>query len=56
MLIALAAFLAMGWILAFFVLHVTTLAIHTLVFAAGVSLLVHFIRVRHVARPPRARL
>ncbi len=29
MLIALAAFLAMGWILAFFVLHVSTIAIHT---------------------------
>jgi hypothetical protein len=59
MLIALAAFLAMGWILAFFVLHVTTMAIHTLVFAAGVSLLVHFIHVRHVrhvGRPPRAPL
>ena len=54
MLIALAAFLTMGWILAFFVLHVKTLAIHTLVFGAGVSVLVHFIRVRHVGRPRKA--
>jgi hypothetical protein len=54
MLIALAAFLAMGWILAFFVLHVTTIAIHTLVFGAGVSVLVHFIHVHRVGRPPRA--
>jgi hypothetical protein len=56
MLIALAAFLAMGWILAFFVLHVTAIAIHTLVFAAGVSLLVHFIHVRRVGRAPKAPL
>jgi hypothetical protein len=56
MLIALAAFLAMGWILAFFVLHVTTIAIHTLVFGAGVSLLVHFIHVHRLGRPPRAPL
>ena len=56
MLIALAAFLAVGWILAFFVLHVTTIAIHTLVFGAGVSLLAHFIHVRSVGRPPRAPL
>jgi len=54
MLIALAAFLAMGWILAFFVLHVTTIAIHTLVFGAGVSLLVHFIHAHRVGRPRKA--
>jgi hypothetical protein len=54
MLIALAAFLAMGWILAFFVLHVTTIAIHTLIFAAAVSVLVHFIHVRHIGRPRKA--
>jgi len=54
MLIALAAFLAMGWILAFFVLHVTTIAIHTLLFGAGVSVLVHFIHVRRVGRPRKA--
>jgi hypothetical protein len=47
MLIALAAVLAVGWILAFFVLHVTTLAIHTLAFGAALGVLVHFIRVRH---------
>jgi hypothetical protein len=47
MLIALAAVLAVGWILAFFVLHVTTIAIHTLAFGAVLGLLVHFIRVRH---------
>jgi len=56
MLIALAAFLALGWILAVFVLHVTTIAIHTLVFGAVVSVLVHFIHVRQVGRPPRAPL
>jgi len=54
MLIALAAFLAMGWILAFFVLHVTAFAVHTLLFGAGVSVLVHFIHVHRVGRPPRA--
>ena len=54
MLIALAAFLTIGWVLAFFVLHVTTIAIHTLVFGAGVSLLLHFIHVHQVGRPPRA--
>ena len=54
MLIALAAFLAIGWILAFFVLHVSAIAIHTLVFGAGVSVLVHFIHVHRVGRPPRA--
>ena len=54
MLIALAALLAIGWILAFFVLNVTTIAIHTLVFGAGVCLLVHFIRIRQFGRPPRA--
>ncbi len=56
MLIAVAAFLAMGWILAFFVLHVTTIAIHTLAFGAGVSVLVHFIHGRQVGRLPRAPL
>jgi len=54
MLIALAALLTMGWILAFFALHVTTLAIHTLLFGAGVSVLVHFIHARQVGRLPRA--
>ena len=54
MLIALAAFLTIGWILAFFVLDVSAIAIHTLVFGAGVSVLVHFIRVHRVGRPPRA--
>ena len=56
MLIALAAFLALGWILAFFVLHVTTIAIYTLVFGAGVSLLVHFIHVHRVGRPRKPPL
>ena len=54
MLIALAASLTVGWVLAFFVLHVTTIAIHTLVFAAGVSVLVHFIHVRQAGRPRKA--
>ena len=54
MLIALAAALAMGWILAFFVLHVTTVAIHTLVFGAGVMVLVHFIHVGRVGRTRKA--
>jgi hypothetical protein len=56
MLIAMAAFLTMGWILAFFVLHVTTIAIHTLIFGAAVSVLVHFIRVRQLGRPRKAPL
>jgi len=46
MLIALAAVLAMGWILAFFVLDVTTIAVHTLAFGAVLSALVHFIQIR----------
>ena len=56
MLIALAAVLFLGWILAFFVLHVTTIAIHTLVFGAGMSALAHFIHIRRVGRHPRAPL
>jgi hypothetical protein len=51
MLLALAAVLAVGWILAFFVLDVTSIAIHTLAFGAVLGLLVHFIRVRRHPGP-----
>lgn len=50
MLIALAAALAVIWILAFFVFHLTSAAIHTLAFGAAVAVLVHFIRVHRVGR------
>lgn len=50
MLIALAAVLAVVWLLAFFVLHVTFVAIHTLAFAAVVVVLVHFIRIHRMGR------
>jgi hypothetical protein len=47
MLLALGAILAVAWILAFLVLHVTTIAIHTLAFGAVLSVAVRFIHVRH---------
>jgi hypothetical protein len=55
MLIPLAAFLAMGWIVAFFILDVNTIAIHTLVLGAALSVLVHFIHIRRVGGRPDAR-
>jgi hypothetical protein len=56
MLIALAAVLAFVWVMAFFVYHVTFVAIHTLAFGAAVALLVHFIQVRRVRRIRRQPL
>jgi len=50
MLIALAFALAVLWILAFFVFHVSFAAIHTLAFGAAVAVLVHFIRIHRVHR------
>ena len=52
MLLALAAILAMGWILAFLMAHVTTPSIHVLALAAVVSALVHFVRARRLRHVP----
>lgn len=46
MLLALAAILAMLWIISFLILHVSQIAVHVLVVGAALSVLVHFIRVR----------
>jgi hypothetical protein len=56
MLLALAAVLGIGWILAFLVLHVTTIAIHALAFGAVLSAVVHFIHVRRVHHRPSPRV
>jgi len=56
MLLALAAVLAIGWILAFFVLHVSTIAIHVLALGAVLCAVVHFIHVRRVQQSPQPRL
>jgi uncharacterized MnhB-related membrane protein len=50
MLIALAAVLAVIWILAFLVLHVTFVAIQTLILGAAAAVLLHFIRIHRVDR------
>ena len=44
MFIALAIVLALAWIFGFGVFHVASFAIHILVLAAVVSLVVHFVR------------
>ncbi len=46
MLIALAIILAIAWILGFTVYHVASFAIHVLLLAAIVSVVLHFIRGR----------
>lgn len=46
MLIALAVILAIAWILGFTVYHVASFAIHILLLAAVVSLVLHFVRGR----------
>ncbi len=56
MLLALAAVLAIGWILAFFVLHVSAIAIHVVALGAVLCAIVHFIQVRQVHRRPQPRL
>jgi hypothetical protein len=56
MLLALAAVLGIGWILAFFVLHVTTIAIHVLALGAVLCAVVQFINVRHTHHRPHPRL
>ena len=48
MLLALAAILAFLWVISFLILHVSQAAVHVLLFAAALSALVHFIRVRRV--------
>ena len=44
MFIALAVILALAWVLGFTVFHVASVAIHLLVLAAIVSVVVHFVR------------
>jgi hypothetical protein len=56
MLLALAVVLGFGWILAFFVLHVTALAIHVLALGAVLCAVLQFIHVRHAHHPPHPRL
>ncbi len=54
MLLALAVLFAFIWVVAFLVSGVTGTAIHVLLLAAAVSVVVHFIRVRRIGRrdPP----
>src|ERR1700722_6055243 len=56
MLLALAAVLGIGWILAFFVLHVTNIAIHVLALGAVLCAVLQFINVRHAHHRPHPRL
>jgi hypothetical protein len=44
MFIALAVILALAWILGFAIFHVASVAIHVLVLAAIVSVVLHFLR------------
>ena len=44
MFIALALILALAWVLGFSVFHVASAAIHVLVIAAIVSVVLHFVR------------
>jgi hypothetical protein len=53
MLLAAAAVLAFLWIISFFVLHFSDLAVHVLLFGAALSAFVHFIRVRRVSATDR---
>ena len=46
MLLALAILLAVGWVVAFLVLHVTSFAIHVLLLFALAALVVHLVRGR----------
>jgi hypothetical protein len=52
MLLALAAILAMLWIISFLILHVSQIVVHVLIIGAALSALVHFIRVRRVHHHP----
>ncbi len=52
MFLALAVLLALGWVLGFVVLHVTSVAIHTLIILAALSALLHMIKVRRYRAPP----
>jgi hypothetical protein len=54
MLLILAAVLAIAWIVAFAILHVTGVAIHVLAILAATSLLIHFIRPRSYRAPASA--
>ena len=44
MLLVLAILLAVGWVVAFLMLHVTSFAIHVLLLFALVSLVLHLVR------------
>jgi hypothetical protein len=52
MLLALAAILAVLWIVSFLILHVSQVVVHVLLFGAAVCALLHFIRVRRVHHRP----
>lgn len=52
MLLALAAILAILWIVSFLILHVSQIAIHVLIFGAALCAFVHLIRVRRVHHRP----
>ncbi|HZL18381.1 MAG TPA: hypothetical protein VFG23_11620 [Polyangia bacterium] len=56
MLLALAVVLGVGWILAFFVLHVTAVAIHVLALGAVLCAVVQFIHIRPTHHHPHPRL
>jgi hypothetical protein len=54
MLLILAAVLAIAWIVAFAIVHVTAVAIHVLAILAVASLWIHFIRRRSYRAPASA--
>lgn len=56
MLLALGVVLAIGWVLAFLVLHVTAAPIHVLALGAVLCAIVQFIHVRHTRHRPHPRL
>lgn len=56
MLVALGVVLAIGWVLAFLVLHVTAAPIHVLALGAVLCVIVQFIQVRHTRHRSQRRL
>jgi Family of unknown function (DUF5670) len=56
MLLVLAGLLAVVWLIAFAIVHVPGIAIHTLLGLAAVSVLFHFVRARHYFATPTAPL
>jgi hypothetical protein len=51
MFLVLAVLLAVAWVLSFFVLHVTSVAIHTLIILAALGGLLHLIKPRRFWGP-----